>query len=529
MTNKSNFHREFNDTGVCVPHLHFMAGRSEKLNAIIELVEKGKYFTIDRPRQYGKTTILYLLEKELEKMGYLVIKISFEGIGDKVFSSEDYFSPAFVKMLGGKLVAKNGELADALLKHKDEITNLQDLSEAITRLTGTAGKKIVLQVDEVDKSSNNQLFLSFLGMLRAKYLLRNEGSDTTFHSVILAGVHDVKNLKLKIREEQDPKYNSPWNIAADFDINLSLNAGEIKEILDMYSEERQMEMDIPFFVDKLLYYTSGYPFLVSHLCKILDEKITIPNKNKEWKEDDLTRAIQLALNSDNTNSQSLIKNLANNVGLYEFVFKIVMNGQEFSYNPHNEIIKAGIIYGILEKEDGKVRIHNRFYEQLIYNYMVSNLETSGEVRFAPLGGGFMNEEGSLNIERAIEKFQEFMKEQFSSKDSAFIERNGRLLFLAFLRPIINGKGFDFKEVQISEEMRLDVVITFGAKKHIVELKKWYGEKAHQHGLTQLADYLERQNMEQGYLIVFDSRRKSNNIGKRKWVTVNSKKILIAWV
>ena len=30
------------------------------------------------------------------------------------------------------------------------------------------------------------------------------------------------------------------------------------------------------------------------------------------------------------------------------------------------------------------------------------------------------------------------------------KRNGRLLFLAFIKPIINGIGFDFKEVQISE-------------------------------------------------------------------------------
>ena len=53
-----------------------------------------------------------------------------------------------------------------------------------------------------------------------------------------------------------------------------------------------------------------------------------------------------------------------------------------------------------------------------------------------------------------------MKEQYSEKDRKFIEENGRLLFLAFIKPIINGKGFDFKEVQISEEKRLDVVVTY---------------------------------------------------------------------
>ena len=47
------------------------------------------------------------------------------------------------------------------------------------------------------KSSNNQLFISFLAMLRNKYLDAQEGQDNTFHSIILAGLHDVKTLKLK--------------------------------------------------------------------------------------------------------------------------------------------------------------------------------------------------------------------------------------------------------------------------------------------------------------------------------------------
>lgn len=38
-----------------------MSGRIELL--IKEYIEKGRYFTINRARQYGKTTMLYLLEK----------------------------------------------------------------------------------------------------------------------------------------------------------------------------------------------------------------------------------------------------------------------------------------------------------------------------------------------------------------------------------------------------------------------------------------------------------------------------------
>lgn len=83
-----------------------------------------------------------------------------------------------------------------------------------------------------------------------------------------------------------------------------------------------------------------------------------------------------------------------------------------------------------------------------------------------------------------------------------------MIFLAFLKPIINGKGFDFKEVQISQEKRLDVVITYLDQKYIVELKIWRGKEYHQQGLQQLADYLESQNMDQGYRLIFNDKLKT---------------------
>jgi hypothetical protein len=529
MNTETIANKEFNDTGLCVPHLHYMSDRSAKVRELVALVEKGKYFTIHLPRQYGKTTVLALLEKELEKMEYLVIRISFEGVGDKVFSSEEQFAPAFLKMLRQTVRQKNKKLSGYLLKQTGKTASLHDLSDVITEMMEIVDRRVVLQIDEVDKSSNNQLFISFLGMLRAKYLLQNEGTDSTFFSVLLAGVHDVKNLKVKIRPGDEQKYNSPWNIAVDLDVDFSLSPDEIADMLTTYTRERRVAVDIPFFSGQLFYYTSGYPFLVSYLCKLIDEKILPGRKEKEWKPGDLVLAVQAAMTRDNTNFQSLIKNLANNPDLYEFVFKIVMSEQEFSYNAQNEIIRFGFMYGILGKEGGKVKIHNRLYEQLIYNYMASTLETSGDVRFDSPGSRFINKDGSLNIEGMIRKFQEFMKEQYSRKDIAFIERNGRLLFLAFLRPVINGKGFDFKEVQVSEEKRLDVVITFGGKKYIIELKKWYGEKAHRGGLKQLADYLERQGQDEGYLIIFDTRLKSHKIGKSEVETLNSRRIFTVWV
>lgn len=60
--------KKFNTAGLCIPQYHYMADVSDKVNLIIkEYIEEEEYFTINRARQYGKTTILYLLQEYTDR------------------------------------------------------------------------------------------------------------------------------------------------------------------------------------------------------------------------------------------------------------------------------------------------------------------------------------------------------------------------------------------------------------------------------------------------------------------------------
>lgn len=48
--------RFFNVNGDCKPGQHYMVDIRAKLDEIKKMVERGEYFTINRARQYGKTT-----------------------------------------------------------------------------------------------------------------------------------------------------------------------------------------------------------------------------------------------------------------------------------------------------------------------------------------------------------------------------------------------------------------------------------------------------------------------------------------
>jgi hypothetical protein len=516
--------KEFNITGNCFASDHYMADVSKKIEQTLRMVEKGRYFIINRPRQYGKTTTLYTIADRLQEANYMVFNISFEGIGDEIFQNEEKFCIGFVELLAECTKNDSSNLYDWLYKISVEAKNVKALSSIITQLSNQTDKKIAVIIDEVDKSSNNQLFVSFLAMLRNKYLERK--TTKTFHSVVLAGVHDVKSLKLKLRPEDEKKYNSPWNIAAEFTVDMNLQPDEIKPMLDDYVAERSVKMDTQEMSEQLFYYTSGYPFLVSKLCKMMDEKVMPTKKIAEWTTADLDKTVQVLIRETNTNFESVIKNLEDNPDLYQLVFRMLVEGEYQDYNIHDPIIHLGLLHGIFKNDSG-IKIHNIIYEELIFHYMISKAKSNLILSDYNSGKKFHLPNNMLDMEAVLLKFQTFMREQYSKIDRDFLERHGRLVFLAFMKPILNGGGYDFKEVQISEERRLDVTITYYEHKYVAELKIWRGPKAHKEGLAQLVDYLDRLALDRGYLLIFD------HSGVKEWtvkrIRTRGKKIFAVWV
>jgi len=523
--------KDFNITGVCIPEMHYMVDTTQKIENILDLIEKRKYFSINRPRQYGKTTTFFHLYKELQKKeDYICIKISFEGIGVESYQNTELFIPQFLNLL--IKIFKFNKLTnytDLIINNKN-ISTWDELSDLITNLCLLTEQKIVLLIDEVDKSMNNQLFLDFLAMLRNKYLNQLEGVDSTFHSVVLAGVHDVKTLKLKIRPEEEQKYNSPWNIAADFTIDLSFNPQEISTMLVDYCNDKNIEMDIPQVSKRIYYYTSGYPFLVSKICKDIDEKILINRAEKKWFVSDVEAVVKVICLESNTNFSSIAKNIENNPELYNFVVSLIIGNRQHTFVKDVPLIDIAYTHGIIDNYKGKVKIHNKIYEEFLTNYIVTKMQTlkiTPDKIYDVVQSTYINPLGKLNFEKVLLKFQEVIKEKYSKSDvlksDEFLEKDLRLLFLVFLKPIINGIGFSFKEVETSEEKRLDIIVLFEDEKFIVELKIWRGQEYHTQGIGRLKDYMRRENANKAYMLIMDKTR------HKEFTTNVEDEILMVWI
>lgn len=506
--------KRFNTTGKCMADRHYMVRIDRQVNAAARLVEDNMYFCINRGRQYGKTTTLEFLKQHLECEGYAVFFISFEGMPDSAYESlETLLYTSIIKMsFPLKWIRAMANLSES---------SLQLLNEAVSKNSGTIrvddysmliasmcnSDRIVLIIDEVDQAGNYPAFIKFLGLLRSMYLSRDQ--IPTFQSVILAGVYDIKNLKLKLRPEELHQYNSPWNIAAPFDIDMSLHADGIAEMLAEYKADHKIDFDETAIAQMIYDYTSGYPFLVSRLCQIMDENGYTRDKKgnliavNNWDKDDLLAAINQLLKESNTLFDDITKQLVQFPSLAEMLKSILYGGQRVTYNYYDKDINLAAMFNFVYDNHGATAVSSRILETWLYNYFSSEERSSTIFKKGEADKNQFIRDGHLDMRHVLERFIVHFNEIYRpEKDDKFVEDNGRKIFLTYLRPIINGVGNYYCESQTRDLTRTDVVVDYLGEQFVVELKIWRGNSYHEQGEQQLREYLDFFRLQEGYLVSF---------------------------
>ncbi|MCL2159082.1 MAG: GxxExxY protein [Oscillospiraceae bacterium] len=533
--------KRFNVTGNCIPEEDYMVDIGGKIAQIKKLIDDKYYFTINRGRQYGKTTTLAMLERSI-KDEYAVASISFQGMDFKNFESSEKFSEALTQYISNalKFSSADGEYAKEWVN--PNVVDFDSLGVHITKMC--EGKKVVLMIDEVDNASNNRVFVKFLNMLREKYIARRNGKDNTFHSVILAGVYDVrgtnvnvsshtvhahtcidKNMKLKMINEgsytptegENKIYNSPWNIAVDFEVDMSFCPAEIATMLNEYEADHSTGMDIAAISEEIYAYTSGYPFLVSRICQHIDEKL-----GRNWTSNGIEEAVKMLLSEQNTLFDDLFKNIHNNEKLRDLLYDLLFVGREIPFGIDHAIISMGFMYGFLKDASGKARVSNKIFEMRIYNYFVLQEITDADYSLNSAKSAIVHG-GRFDMSVCLEKFRQHYAEITSGKDIKFLERHGTLLFLSYLKPLINGEGDYYIEPQMGD-FRMDIAVQYRSEQFIIELKLWRGEEYNRLAYKQLLDYMKIKKADKGYLLTFDFRKEKNKESKAEWVELDGKKI-----
>ena len=512
----------FNTDGYCDPDIHYMVDITTRLRDIKAMVDAGKYFTINKARQYGKTTVLTALADYLAS-DYAVISMDFQGLSYADFESEQSFVAAFSRQMLMYAEEMSPEAGNELRQYSAGKTNgatLSMLFVTLLKVCKSSRRKVVLIIDEVDAAANNQVFTDLLAQFRFYYLKRKK--TPVFQSVILAGVYDIRSVKGKIRSDEEHLENSPWNIAADFLVDMSFSADDISGMLQDYEKDHHTGMNINWISEKIYEYTSGYPYLVSRICNYLDERVVgtkeFPDKRDAWTKEGFYEAEKLLVKEDNTLYQSLIRKLKLCPELKTILYELLFTGKPVPYTATNGYLKDAVMFGFIKNENDTAVISNRIFETVLYNYFISEEFASSKMYQAGVQekNQFITG-GHLDVRKILEKFAETFDYLYGDKDETFLEDAGRRYFILFLKPIINGIGNYSIESETRNNERMDLVIYYRGEQHVIELKIWRGDAYNERGEEQLAGYLEHFHLTKGYMLSFNFNKKKETGLKEIWV------------
>lgn len=518
--------KTFNTTAVCIPAKHYMVDLSERVIEIKKLVDAGKYFTINRARQYGKTTTLKSLQRIL-KENYIVLSLSFEGLTNAGSQTEGEFVQSFSRLVLDQKEFYNVSIPDNIVEslngfcgQNPERLKMDEMYRTFRRWISKSERPIVMIIDEVDSATNNQVFLDFLGLLRDGYIARESDDIPTFKSVILAGVTDVKHLKGKIRPEDQHKVNSPWNIAADFDIDMSLSEAGISGMLNEYECDHHTGMDIKSIASYIRKITFGYPYLVSRICQIIDEKL-VPAKYKNlsdaWTEYGIEEAVKLLLSET---GNSLFDSLTGKLSIYPDLRNklraILLRGETFAWLPYDEEQQQLFMFGFIRNEHNTVAVSNRVFERLLYTHFIGESDRNNDLKqkASEIKTAFVDDDGWLDIPKIMEHFITEHNRIHEGQGEKFVENEGRERFVTYVSAIINGTGTYDIEPQTRDHRRMDLVIHYLGRRYIIELKIWHGDRYNQKGEAQIKGYLEYFNLTTGYMLSFNFNKQKTTGVKR---------------
>lgn len=239
-------------------------------------------------------------------------------------------------------------------------------------------------------------------------------------------------------------------------------------------------------------------------------------KSAAWTKEGFDEAVRIILAEKNTLFDSLTGKLINYPEIRKVLYNILIEGARITYNPMQESVAQMEMYGFIVNDKGVIAVSNRIFEVLLYNLFLSDADFQENVfgREGDIGRNIFVRDNELDVKLIIDHFIKTYIEVCGPLEDRFKEKDGRELFLLYLKPIINGTGNYYIEAQTRDQRRTDVIIDYKGKQYIIELKIWRGNRYNEEGEQQICDYLDYFGLNTGYMLSFNFN-KNKEIGVKR--------------
>ena len=514
--------RFFNTAGPVRPDDHYAISPLERVDVdeLLNLIRAKQYFVLHAPRQTGKTSALIALRNLLnsgEVGNFRCVNVNVE-VAQVARDDVAEGMRAILSSLGmSAQLLGDDYLEDIWPDTLAKAGANNALRQVLARWCVANPVPLVLLVDEIDSLVGDTL-LSVLRQLRAGYEQRPEAFP---QSVVLCGVRDIRDYRIRSSAGEVIAGGSPFNVAAK-----SLRMGDFTEtethaLMAQHTEETGQRFTAAA-VEAVWTQTCGQPWLVNALCAgaCFDNKAG-RDRSRAIEVDDVYAAREELILSRRTHLDQLAHKLEEE--RVRQVVEPILSGGEVQHDGRDlEYVRD---LGLLAP-DSPPRIANPIYREVVPRELGYVLQDSLDIQ----ARWYVDDDGGLNMTKLLTAFRTFFgehAEHWLGHLGAYREAAPQLILQSYLQRVVNGGGRIEREYGLGRG-RTDLLVLWPREsgqpsdlweRFVVECKvlrdsdrkslEWTVEK----GVEQALGYMAQCGAEEGHLVVMDRRSEERRGGE----------------
>ena len=488
----------FNTAGPCNPTKHYMLPAIERLPGIARLIAREQYFAIHAARQSGKTTLLQALVDDINARGerialYFTVE-SVQAYPDPHDGISKIVERMRTDLLGHPVF---GDIArDPASAPDAPADGFVGVKLFLSLLARQAGKPLVVFFDEVDGLTEGTA-VTFLRELRDGYVTRNKIPFPS--SVAIVGMMDIRDMKARVRPHSETLGSkSPFNVIAEDFTLRNFTEDEVRTLYAQHTEATGQVFE-PEAVKSAMEWSGGQPWLVNALASECVDKIHDGRYDEPITAADIETAKEAIIRRRDTHVDSLMDRLRE-PRVRRVMEPVILGNQLADLSVNDEDYRFVQDLGLLKEVNGALVPSNRMYAEIIGRYLSHDEQTRmvqsvHEIPWATPNG--------LDMPGLMAAFQAFWRENSGADRRAYEygEATPHLVLMAFLQRVTNGNGHIIREMALGSG-RLDLCVEFKGKRYAIEVKtskNFAGERSY----AQLAGYLDKLHLPEGWMAIFD--------------------------
>ena len=506
--------RFFNTAGPVRSEDHYAVPPLERTNLdeLLQLIRNKQYFVLHAPRQTGKTSALIALRDLLNSGAageFRCVDVNVE-VGQVARDDTERGLQAIIGSLATTAMLLGDDYpdrvwSDILGKFGPEAA----LKELLTRWCLANPTPLVLLVDEIDSLVGDTL-LSVLRQLRAGYQQRPKGFP---QSIVLCGVRDIRDYRIRSSSGEVVAGGSPFNIAAK-----SLRLGDFTEkqtheLLRQHTDETGQRFT-PAALDAVWEHTRGQPWLVNALCAgACFESEVGRNRSRAIDVDDINAAREELILSRRTHLDQLAHKLEEE-RVRRVIEPILAGGNAEHQLRDLEYVRD---LGLIDASQPPL-MANPIYAEVVPRELGYILQSSLDENAV----WYVDDAGVVDLRKLLTAFATFYgehAEHWLRRFEDYREAAPQLILQAYLQRIVNGGGRIEREYGLGRG-RTDLLVLWPGeagqpydlwRRFVIECKVLRDsdrrslEATVERGVEQTLGYMAKCGAREGHLVVLDRR------------------------